>query len=226
MLSSLTKSFFYRTYTKRALKKIEHHKHRSAKWTKKAPHPKTIAWKQRLATEATKKKQATSPLKQSKTVRPSIKELQRKRAEKVKSALEFNPLNWKIVVVGRPNVGKSTLFNRLAGSKSAIVHDLPGVTRDRKDSLASLAQLEFRLTDTAGLEETHGYLTSNSAAQLIHKKPLKLELQKEILHQTEYAIKEADIIILMFDARTGLVPLDSFFASWYNKRYTNFLLSL
>ena len=201
-------------YTKRAIKKIEHHKHRSAKWTQKTPHPKTLAWKQKVSAAAGKIKAASTPSVEPKAVRNTVKELEAKRAKKIISAQEFNPLNWKVAIVGRPNVGKSTLFNRLSGGKSAIVHDLPGVTRDRKDSNASLAQLEFRLTDTAGLEETHGYLTPQSTAQLIHKKPLKLELQKEILHQTERALEEADIIIFMFDARTGLVPLDSHFSGW------------
>ena len=63
-------------------------------------------------------------------------------------------MEFTISIVGRPNVGKSTLFNRLTGRQHAIVHDRPGVTRDRREGLGKLAGLEFRLIDTAGLEES------------------------------------------------------------------------
>ncbi len=94
-----------------------------------------------------------------------------------------------IAIVGRTNVGKSTLFNRLCGRKAAIVHDQPGVTRDRKESDASLYDLSFRLVDTAGLEET----TSLAAA---------------MWRQTEMAVEEADIILAVVDARSELTHLD------------------
>lgn len=94
-----------------------------------------------------------------------------------------------IAVVGRTNVGKSTFFNRLCGKRLAIVHDRAGVTRDRKEAIGHLYDLEFRLIDTAGLEET----TSLAAA---------------MWRQTEMAIAEADIVIMVADARTELTVLD------------------
>lgn len=94
-----------------------------------------------------------------------------------------------IVLVGRTNVGKSTLFNRLCGRRMAIVHDRPGVTRDRKEATARLKDLDFRLIDTAGLEET----TSLAAA---------------MWKQTEVAIDEADIVLMIGDGRGELTRLD------------------
>ncbi len=94
-----------------------------------------------------------------------------------------------IALVGRTNVGKSTLFNRLCQKRLAIVHDKPGVTRDRKEAPATLYDLKFRLVDTAGLEET----TSLAAA---------------MWRQTEMAIAEADIILAVVDARTEMTRLD------------------
>lgn len=95
----------------------------------------------------------------------------------------------KIAIVGRTNVGKSTLFNRLCGAHAAIVHDRAGVTRDRKEMPARLNELTFTLIDTAGLENT----TSLAAA---------------MWKQTEVAIAEADIVLMMVDARSELTVLD------------------
>ena len=100
-----------------------------------------------------------------------------------------------LAIVGRPNVGKSTLFNRLVGRQHAIVDDQPGVTRDRREGDASLAELRFRVIDTAGLEEA----ASGS-------------LEDRMRRQTERAITEADITLLMIDARVGVTPTDKFFA--------------
>ncbi len=94
-----------------------------------------------------------------------------------------------VALVGRTNVGKSTLFNRLTGKKEAIVHDMPGVTRDRKEGLAHLGDLSFKIIDTAGLEETSS-------------------LAKAMWQQTEKAIEQADIVLMMIDARSELTPLD------------------
>ena len=94
-----------------------------------------------------------------------------------------------VAIVGRTNVGKSTLFNRLCGRRLAIVHDRAGVTRDRKEAPAQLKKIAFRLIDTAGLEET----TSLAAA---------------MWRQTETAIAEADIILMLTDAREELTRLD------------------
>ena len=101
----------------------------------------------------------------------------------------------KIAIIGRPNVGKSTLFNRLIGRKVAIVHDKPGVTRDRKESLAKFRDLELMLVDTAGFE----YSTEDNIEQRMFK-------------QTSRAISEADVCLFMIDARTGLHPYDELFA--------------
>ncbi len=94
-----------------------------------------------------------------------------------------------LAIVGRTNVGKSTLFNRLCRRRLAIVHDRPGVTRDRKEAEATLQDLTFRLIDTAGLEET-------------------TDLAEAMWRQTEYAIAEADIILMVVDARAELTRLD------------------
>jgi GTPase len=101
-----------------------------------------------------------------------------------------------VAIVGRPNVGKSTLFNRLTGSRSAIVHDLPGVTRDRREGNATLGDLNFRLIDTAGLEDTHDTATTEGRMRA----------------QTDVAIRTADVIMMLIDARAGVTPLDAHFA--------------
>ncbi len=110
-----------------------------------------------------------------------------------------------IAIVGRTNVGKSTLFNRLCGRKAAIVHDQPGVTRDRKESEAFLYDLSFRLVDTAGLEET----TSLAAA---------------MWRQTEMAVEEADIILAVVDARSELTRLDEKMATVLRKSHKPVIL--
>ena len=98
----------------------------------------------------------------------------------------------KVVIFGRPNVGKSTLFNRLVRRKAAIVADLPGVTRDNKGLKANLGKLEFILYDTAGFDEVDS----------------KNELSKSIINKISEIINLADIIIFMLDARTGIIPFD------------------
>lgn len=100
-----------------------------------------------------------------------------------------------IAIVGRPNVGKSTLFNRLVGKKLALVDDQPGVTRDRREGEASLGHLRFTVIDTAGLEEAD-----------------KDSLAGRMRAQTEMAIDQADVILFMIDARLGLTPMDQPFA--------------
>jgi GTPase len=100
-----------------------------------------------------------------------------------------------IAIIGRPNVGKSTLFNRLVGKRLALVDDLPGVTRDRRHGAASLGTLKFDVIDTAGLEE--------SAPD---------SLAGRMLEQTKAALGEADAIFFLVDARAGLLPADRAFA--------------
>lgn len=106
----------------------------------------------------------------------------------------------KIAIVGRPNVGKSTLFNRLVGKKIAIVDDQPGVTRDRKQADGRLGDLPLVLVDTAGFEDvTDGSLEARMRAQ------------------TEAAIAEAELALFLFDARDGITPADERFAEILRK---------
>lgn len=100
-----------------------------------------------------------------------------------------------VAIVGRPNVGKSTLFNRLVGKKLAIVDDTPGVTRDRRYGEAMLAGVRFDVIDTAGMDE--GDETS---------------LNRRMLNQTREAIAEADAVMFIIDARAGITPLDATYA--------------
>jgi GTP-binding protein len=101
----------------------------------------------------------------------------------------------KIAIVGRPNVGKSTLFNRLAGRKLAIVDDMPGVTRDRRFGTGRLGDLDLELIDTAGFED----VTDES-------------LEARMRAQTELAVAEADLVLFVIDAREGVTPGDEIFA--------------
>lgn len=113
----------------------------------------------------------------------------------------------KLAIVGRPNVGKSTLFNRLIGKRRAIVDDTPGVTRDRREGAGQLADLEFTVIDTAGLED--------SEAQTVAGR---------MRRQTEQAVAEADLVLFMIDARAGVTPLDAHFAKWLRRRRKPVLL--
>ena len=94
-----------------------------------------------------------------------------------------------VAIVGRPNVGKSTLFNRLVGRRLALVDDRPGVTRDRREGEASLGDLAFRVIDTAGLDDADNET-----------------LEGRMRRQTEMAIADADVCLFMIDARTGVTP--------------------
>jgi GTP-binding protein len=101
----------------------------------------------------------------------------------------------KLAIVGRPNVGKSTLFNRLHGRKVALVDDTPGVTRDRREATGRLGDLDLALIDTAGFED----VTDAS-------------LEARMRTQTEIAIADADVILFLIDGRVGVTPLDEAFA--------------
>jgi GTP-binding protein len=102
-----------------------------------------------------------------------------------------------VAIVGRPNVGKSTLFNRLVGKRLALVDDQPGVTRDRREGDAKLLGLNFRVIDTAGFED--------EAAETLPGRMRK---------QTEAAVRDADAALFLIDARDGLTPLDEEIARW------------
>ena len=106
-----------------------------------------------------------------------------------------------LALIGRPNVGKSTLFNRLAGKKLAIVDDTPGVTRDWRESYGSLFDKEFRVIDTAGLEDSFDE-----------------SIRGRMRQQTEAALKEADAALFMIDGREGVTPLDEHFAQWLRRQ--------
>ncbi len=106
-----------------------------------------------------------------------------------------------VVIIGRPNVGKSTLFNRLVGKKLALVDDTPGVTRDRREGDATLFDLEFTIVDTAGLEEE-----------------APDTLAGRMRAQTHAALAHADLALMVIDARAGLTPLDRHFARWLREQ--------
>ena len=102
-----------------------------------------------------------------------------------------------VAIVGRPNVGKSTLFNRLVGKKLALVDDRPGVTRDRREGEAHLLGLDFRIIDTAGYEDEDPDT-----------------LPGRMRRQTQAAVDSADVALFLFDARAGVIPLDEEIARW------------
>lgn len=110
-----------------------------------------------------------------------------------------------VAIVGRTNVGKSTLFNKLCHKRLALVHDRPGVTRDRKEATASIKKQTFRLIDTAGLEKT-------------------TDLAKAMWEQTRMAINEADIILMVSDARTEINALDRDLARELHKTHKPVIL--
>ncbi len=101
-------------------------------------------------------------------------------------------MTFTVAIVGRPNVGKSTLFNRLVGQKLALVDDLPGVTRDRRDGEGQIGDLKFTIIDTAGFEEASGD-----------------SLDARIQIQTQLAVEMADVCLFLVDARAGVTPTDS-----------------
>lgn len=106
-----------------------------------------------------------------------------------------------VVIAGRPNVGKSTLFNRLVGRRLAIVADTPGVTRDRREAEAMLRGRRVRVADTAGLEEA----PPESLARRMHDSATS-------------AIREADLVVFVVDGRAGIVPDDEHFAAWLRRQ--------
>ncbi len=116
-------------------------------------------------------------------------------------------MTFTVVIAGRPNVGKSTLFNRLTGKKHALVDDMPGVTRDRREGDASLGGMEFTIVDTAGLEDAPDG-----------------SLAARMTQQTEQAIKAADVTLLVVDGRAGITPIDRHFAQIIRKKKSKIIL--
>jgi GTP-binding protein len=117
-------------------------------------------------------------------------------------------MSFTLAIVGRPNVGKSTLFNRLVGKRLALVDDQPGVTRDLREGAARLADLRFTVIDTAGLEEA----TDES-------------LQGRMRKLTERAVSMADVCLFMIDARVGVTPTDQVFAEILRKKADRVILA-
>jgi len=107
----------------------------------------------------------------------------------------------KVAIVGRPNVGKSTLFNRLIGKRLALVDDTPGVTRDRREGIGHIGELEFVIIDTAGLEDAEDETMAG-----------------RMRRQTEMAVTEADVVLFVIDARAGVTPMDAHFAQWLRRQ--------
>ncbi|MCB1651216.1 MAG: ribosome biogenesis GTPase Der [Alphaproteobacteria bacterium] len=114
-----------------------------------------------------------------------------------------------LALVGRPNVGKSTLFNRLAGKKLAIVDDTPGITRDWRSAEGWLFDAQMRIIDTAGLEESFDE-----------------SIQGRMRQQTEQALTHADAVVFIIDGRAGLTPLDEHFAQWLRKQKKSVILAV
>ena len=112
-----------------------------------------------------------------------------------------------VAIVGRPNVGKSTLFNRLVGARRALVDPTPGVTRDRISGAARLGHLNFTAIDTAGLDEGP---------------PESLE--GRLRQQTAAALAQADVALMLIDAKSGLTALDRHFARWLRRTDTPVIL--
>ncbi|MEA1015681.1 ribosome biogenesis GTPase Der [Sphingosinicella sp. LY1275] len=113
-----------------------------------------------------------------------------------------------VAIVGRPNVGKSTLFNRLVGKRLALVDDRPGVTRDRREGDATLLGMDFRVIDTAGYEDED----PNT-------------LPGRMRAQTTAAVREADVALFLIDARAGLTPLDEEIGRWLRSETTPVVLA-
>jgi GTP-binding protein len=115
---------------------------------------------------------------------------------------------FSIAIIGRPNVGKSTLFNKLIGKKFAITDDTPGVTRDRREAQGRLADIKFKLIDTAGLE--------NEIA--------KGDLSEKMLEQTEIAVYDANLCFFVVDGKQGITNIDLYFAEWLRKKNKDVIL--
>jgi GTP-binding protein len=118
-------------------------------------------------------------------------------------------MSFTVAIIGRPNVGKSTLFNRLVGKRLAIVDDAPGVTRDRREGEGSISDISFRLFDTAGLEDANDD-----------------SIESRMREQTERAVGDADVALMLIDGRVGVTPTDEHFANWLRRQQTPVILGV
>ena len=114
----------------------------------------------------------------------------------------------QVIIIGRPNVGKSTIFNRLVGKKLALVDDQPGVTRDRRFGDATLLGLDFTIVDTAGWEDADPETLPGRMRQ-----------------QTEVSLEGADVVLFVIDSRAGLTPLDEEIARYLRQARVPVVLS-
>ena len=119
--------------------------------------------------------------------------------QKPREFLQDHP-RLRIALVGRTNVGKSTLFNRLTKTRSAIVHNVPGTTRDRRYARSTVAGLELDVIDTGGLADAPSGT-----------------LEEGMLEQTRLAVHEADLVFFLVDGRQGITPVDTHFARWLRR---------
>ena len=113
-----------------------------------------------------------------------------------------------VAIIGRPNVGKSTLFNKIVRKKVAIVDNKPGITRDRRESIANLFDTDFIIVDTAGLESPKN----------------RGEIIKDMMEQTQYAVNNCDVVLFLIDGRAGLTPEDIDFARQIRKNHDKIIL--
>lgn len=131
----------------------------------------------------------------------------RKKTDHRARKRSVNDTGLTVAIVGRPNVGKSTLFNRLIGRRSALVHDRPGVTRDRREGAAQIGDLAFTAVDTAGFEDAEADT-----------------LEGRMRKQTEKAVADADVALFLVDARAGITTLDEQFADLLRRSRTPVVL--
>jgi len=133
--------------------------------------------------------------------------------------------NFRVAIIGRPNVGKSSLFNRFCGKRMALVYDKPGVTRDSIEGTANIGELEFQVTDTAGLddgldmqgEDMHVEKVGTvMAASGIGRWPT--HLLAKAFSRTEDVVRDAHLVLFLVDAKIGITPLDIKFARWIAKQ--------
>lgn len=110
-------------------------------------------------------------------------------------------MSFTVAIIGRPNVGKSTLYNSISGKKTAIVHDYPGVTRDRKETYVKFLGLSFKLIDTAGYEISDDNIFA-----------------RNLTKQIDFAVSDADLLLLVLDAKSGIVPDDYSFIDYVRKK--------